>query len=97
MDLLQPGHCTFSRSFTPKALGLEDMYAERKVAEDPSVKGSPKGKTRVPDSEGEHNLLKEKNYKDTIYSLEQENIKLQLQNTYLTGTMDRLGLGSGSS
>lgn len=70
------------------------MYAPDKVAKDPSGKSSHKGtgrSTKAPEPGLERNHQKEECLQDTIHSLEQENIKLQLENSYLTATAPRLG------
>ncbi|KJA12646.1 hypothetical protein HYPSUDRAFT_210278 [Hypholoma sublateritium FD-334 SS-4] len=68
----------------------EDMYTEDELAEDPSGKISRRGtgpsmKASVPDFEGENYHQKENYYQDRIQSLEEEVIKLLLQNSFIPG------------
>ncbi|KJA13167.1 hypothetical protein HYPSUDRAFT_209772 [Hypholoma sublateritium FD-334 SS-4] len=72
------------------------MYAEDELAEDPSEKISRRGtgpsmKASVPDFEGENYHQKEKYYQDRIQSLEEEVIKLLLQNSFIPGVGPALG------
>ncbi|KJA12846.1 hypothetical protein HYPSUDRAFT_210069 [Hypholoma sublateritium FD-334 SS-4] len=74
----------------------EDMYTEDKVAEDPSGKiprrgTEPSMKASVPDLESENYHKQEKYYQDRIQSLEQEVIKLLLENSRIPATGPGLG------
>lgn len=67
----------------------DDMYVGDKVSKKPSGKSSLKGagnstKGQESDTAQKDYHRKEKDSKERIHSLEQEVIKLQLQNSYLT-------------
>lgn len=72
----------------------EYMYVENKVAKDPLEKSPKKGEgesAKAPEPQSDRNHQKEERLQNTIRSLKQEIIKLELQNNRLIANKPSLG------